>query len=202
MAVVVDQSRLGGNSRSTLGTITDINPLIRLLFSRIGIPHLGPAWNFSFNDPHGMCPACEGIGRIVGLNLDKALDLEKSLNEGAIILPGYKVGSWLLKSFTNTGFFDNDKPLKDYSTEEMEKFLYASGEKIDSLYMEGMSSTYEGLVARFNRSNIKGGNESSAATQKKSQRSWMNKDVQNVRENDSIKRFWAARSTDIQSQIS
>lgn len=167
MAVVVDQSRLGGNSRSTLGTITDINPLIRLLFSRIGIPHLGPAWNFSFNDPHGMCPACEGIGRIVGLNLDKALDLEKSLNEGAILLPGYKVGSWLLKSFTNTGFFDNDKPLKDYSTEEMEKFLYASGEKIDSLYMEGMSSTYEGLVARFNRSNIKGGNESSAATQKK-----------------------------------
>ena len=167
MAVVVDQSRLGGNSRSTLGTITDINPLIRLLFSRIGTPYLGPAWNFSFNDPHGMCPACEGIGRIVGLNLDKALDLEKSLNEGAILLPGYKIGSWLLKSFTNTGFFDNDKPLKDYSKEEMEKFLYASGEKIDSLYMEGMSSTYEGLVARFNRSNIKGGNESSATTQKK-----------------------------------
>ncbi|WP_206853408.1 ATP-binding cassette domain-containing protein [Candidatus Enterococcus mangumiae] len=167
MAVVVDQSRLGGNSRSTLGTITDINPLIRLLFSRIGTPYLGPAWNFSFNDPHGMCPACEGIGRIVGLNLDKALDLEKSLNEGAILLPGYKIGSWLLKSFTNTGFFDNDKPLKDYSKEEMAKFLYASGEKIDSLYMEGMSSTYEGLVARFNRSNIKGGNESSATTQKK-----------------------------------
>lgn len=114
-----------------------------------------------------MCPACEGIGRIVGLNLDKALDLEKSLNEGAILLPGYKIGSWLLKSFTNTGFFDNDKPLKDYSKEEMAKFLYASGEKIDSLYMEGMSSTYEGLVARFNRSNIKGGNESSATTQKK-----------------------------------
>lgn len=167
MAVVVDQSRLGGNSRSTLGTITDINPLIRLLFSRLGQPYLGPAWNFSFNDPHGMCPTCEGIGRIVGLDLEKALDLEKSLNEGAILLPGYKVGSWLLKSFTNTGFFDNDKPLKEYSEEEMNRFLYAQGEKIDSLYMEGMSSTYEGLVARFNRSNIKGGNESSAATQKK-----------------------------------
>lgn len=167
MAVVVDQSRLGGNSRSTLGTITDINPLIRLLFSRLGQPYLGPAWNFSFNDPHGMCPTCEGIGRIVGLDLEKALDLEKSLNEGAILLPGYKVGSWLLKSFTNTGFFDNDKPLKEYSEEEMNRFLYAQGEKIDSLYMEGMSSTYEGLVARFNRSNIKGGNESSATTQKK-----------------------------------
>ena len=167
MAVVVDQSRLGGNSRSTLGTITDINPLIRLLFSRLGQPYLGPAWNFSFNDPHGMCPTCEGIGRIVGLDLEKALDLEKSLNEGAILLPGYKVGSWLLKSFTNTGFFDNDKPLEEYSEEEMNRFLYAQGEKIDSLYMEGMSSTYEGLVARFNRSNIKGGNESSATTQKK-----------------------------------
>lgn len=167
MAVVVDQSRLGGNSRSTLGTITDINPLIRLLFSRLGQPYLGPAWNFSFNDPHGMCPTCEGIGRIVGLDLEKALDFEKSLNEGAILLPGYKVGSWLLKSFTNTGFFDNDKPLKEYSEEEMNRFLYAQGEKIDSLYMEGMSSTYEGLVARFNRSNIKGGNESSATTQKK-----------------------------------
>lgn len=167
MAVVVDQSRLGGNSRSTLGTITDINPLIRLLFSRLGQPYLGPAWNFSFNDPHGMCPTCEGIGRIVGLDLEKALDLEKSLNEGAILLPGYKVGSWLLKSFTNTGFFDNDKPLEEYSKEEMNRFLYAQGEKIDSLYMEGMSSTYEGLVARFNRSNIKGGNESSATTQKK-----------------------------------
>lgn len=167
MAVVVDQSRLGGNSRSTLGTITDINPLIRLLFSRLGQPYLGPAWNFSFNDPHGMCPTCEGIGRIVGLDLEKALDFEQSLNEGAILLPGYKVGSWLLKSFTNTGFFDNDKPLKEYSEEEMNRFLYAQGEKIDSLYMEGMSSTYEGLVARFNRSNIKGGNESSATTQKK-----------------------------------
>jgi len=167
MAVVVDQSRLGGNSRSTLGTITDINPLIRLLFSRLGQPYLGPAWNFSFIDPHGMCPTCEGIGRIVGLDLEKALDFEKSLNEGAILLPGYKVGSWLLKSFTNTGFFDNDKPLKEYSEEEMNRFLYAQGEKIDSLYMEGMSSTYEGLVARFNRSNIKGGNESSATTQKK-----------------------------------
>lgn len=167
MAVVVDQSRLGGNSRSTLGTITDINPLIRLLFSRHGRPYIGPAWNFSFNDPHGMCPTCEGIGRIVGLNLEKALDKEKSLNEGAILLPGYKIGSWLLKSFTNTGFFDNDKPLKDYTNEEMDKFLYAQGEKIDSLYMEGMNSTYEGLVVRFNRSNIKGGNESSATTQKK-----------------------------------
>ena len=167
MAVVVDQSRLGGNSRSTLGTITDINPLIRLLFSRLGHPYIGPAWNFSFNDPHGMCPTCEGIGRIVGLNLEKALDKEKSLNEGAILLPGYKIGSWLLKSFTNTGFFDNDKPLKDYTNEEMDKFLYAQGEKIDSLYMEGMNSTYEGLVVRFNRSNIKGGNESSATTQKK-----------------------------------
>ncbi|MDR2833053.1 MAG: excinuclease ABC subunit UvrA [Streptococcaceae bacterium] len=167
MAVVVDQSRIGGNSRSTLGTITDINPLIRLLFSRIGQPHLGPAWNFSFNDPHGMCKTCEGIGRIVALDLDKALDKNKSLNEGAILLPGYKVDSWQNKFYTQSGFFDNDKPIKDYTPQELQKFLYSEGEKIDSLFMEGMSSNFEGLVYRFNRTNIKGGNETSAATQKK-----------------------------------
>jgi excinuclease UvrABC ATPase subunit len=93
LAITVDQKRIGGNSRSTLGTITDINPLLRLLFSRIGQPHIGPSNYFSFNDPNGMCKTCEGIGRIVTLDLDKALDKEKSLNEGAILLPGFKPGN-------------------------------------------------------------------------------------------------------------
>jgi len=114
-AIVVDQKRLGGNSRSTLGTITDINSLLRLLFSRLGEPNIGLSFNFSFNDPHGMCQTCEGIGRIMTLDLEKALNSEKSLNEGAILLPGYGVGTWQWKMYANHGFFDNDKKLKDYT---------------------------------------------------------------------------------------
>ncbi len=87
-AIVVDQKRIGGNSRSTLGTITDISPLLRLLFSRYGEPRVGTASNvFSFNDPAGMCPGCQGVGRKLGLDLDKFLDKSKSLNEGAILFP-------------------------------------------------------------------------------------------------------------------
>ncbi|MDR2889956.1 MAG: excinuclease ABC subunit UvrA, partial [Lachnospiraceae bacterium] len=167
MVIAIDQNRIGGNSRSTLGTITDINPLIRLLFSRIGTPYLGPAWNFSFNDPHGMCPTCEGIGRIVTLDIDKAIDRNRSLNEGAIVLPGYGVGTWPWKQYANTGFFDNDKPIKDYTEAEYHKLVYCKPEKIESVFMEGMNSTYEGLAERFNRQYVKTDNEMSAATQKK-----------------------------------
>ena len=105
LAIIVDQKRIGGNSRSTLGTITDINPLIRLLFSRIGQPHIGPSHYFSFNDPNGMCKTCEGIGRIVTLDLDKALDKEKSLNEGAILLPGYKPGTLAVENVCSNRLF-------------------------------------------------------------------------------------------------
>lgn len=167
MVVAVDQSRIGGNSRSTLGTITDINPLIRLLFSKIGSPHIGAAWNFSFNDPHGMCKTCEGIGRIVTLNIDQAIDREKSLNEGAIRLPGYTVGTWLWKMYAGTGFFDCDKPIKDYSDTEFNKLVYGRAEKISSTIVEGMNSTYEGLAERFNRQYVKTDNEMSASMQKK-----------------------------------
>ena len=167
MPIVVDQSRIGGNSRSTLGTITDINPLIRLLFSRIGSPHIGPAWNFSFNDPHGMCKTCEGIGRLVTLDVNKAIDREKSLNEGAILMPGYSVGTWQWKQYAGSGFFDNDKPIKDYTEEEYDKLIFGQPEKLDSLLVDGISSTYEGIVVRFNRQYIKTDNEMSQTTQKK-----------------------------------
>ncbi len=167
MAIIVDQKRIGGNSRSTLGTITDINPLIRLLFSRIGQPHIGPSHYFSFNDPNGMCKTCEGIGRIVTLDLEKALDKEKSLNEGAILLPGFTPGTWQWKMYTSTGFFDCDKKIKDYSKEEYDKLVYCKPEKIKSALVEGMNSTYEGLVERFIRQNIKTEGEKSEASQKK-----------------------------------
>jgi excinuclease UvrABC ATPase subunit len=167
LAIIVEQKRIGGNSRSTLGTITDIDPLIRLLFSRIGQPHIGPSGYFSFNDPNGMCKTCEGIGRIVTLDLDKALDKEKSLNEGAILLPGFKVGTWMWKSYTATGFFDLDKKIKDYTKEEYDKLIYCKEEKIKSPLMDGINTTYLGLVERFIRQNIKTEFEKSEASKKK-----------------------------------
>src|SRR5262245_34426021 len=119
MAVVVDQKRLGGGSHSTVGTITDIFTLVRLLFSRIGEPAVGNYNLFSFNDPQGMCPECHGIGRKVGLDLGKALDRSKSLNEGAVLLPDYQVDSWGWSICTQSGLFNNDKKLSDYSEAEM-----------------------------------------------------------------------------------
>ncbi len=167
LAIIVDQKRIGGNSRSTLGTITDINPLLRLLFSRIGQPYIGPSNYFSFNDPNGMCKTCEGIGRIVTLDLNKALDHDKSLNEGAILLPGFTVGTWQWKMYAETGFFDCDKKIKDYSKEEYDKLVYHKPEKIKSAIVEGMNTTYQGLVERFIRQNIKTQYEKSEASQKK-----------------------------------
>ncbi len=167
LAIIVDQKRIGGNSRSTLGTITDINPLIRLLFSRVGQPFIGSSNYFSFNDPNGMCKTCEGIGRMITLNLEKALDAEKSLNEGAILLPGYGVGTWQWKVYAATGFFDCDKKIKDYTKDEYDKLVYCKAEKIKSVIVDGMNSTYEGLLERFIRQNVKTEGEKSEASKKK-----------------------------------
>ena len=166
LGITVDQKRIGGNSRSTLGTITDINPLLRLLFSRIGQPHIGPSNYFSFNDTNGMCKTCEGIGRLVTLDLDKALDKEKSLNEGAILLPGYKPGTWQWKMYATTGFFDCDKKIKDYSKDEYDKLVYCKPIKINTV-IEGMNTTYAGLVEKFIGQYIKTEYEKSEASQKK-----------------------------------
>lgn len=167
LAIIVEQKRIGGNSRSTLGTITDIDPLVRLLFSRMGEPYYGPAGFFSFNDPNGMCKTCEGIGKMVTLDLNKAIDHEKSLNEGAILLPGFKVGNWVWKTYAETGFFDCDKKIKDYTPEEYHKLVYQKEEKIKSPLMEGINTTYLGLVERFIRSNVKTEFEKSEASKKK-----------------------------------
>ena len=156
MAVIVDQKRLGGGSHSTLGTITDISTALRLLFSRIGQPHIGNYNLFSFNDPQGMCPDCNGLGRMLGLDLDKALDRSKSLNEGAMLLPDYGVGSWDWSFFIGSGFFDNDKKLADYTTEEMDRLLYTKDVKIKSeLNGKAINLTFEGLIEKFNRKYIK-----------------------------------------------
>src|SRR5215218_9054950 len=146
--VVLDQKRVGGGSRSTAGTYTDIAALLRLLFSRAGTPHVGPAYAFSFNTPQGMCPECEGIGKTVQVDLDRLLDRSKSLNGGAILHPEFKVGKWMWKMYALSGLFDNDKPIKDYTDEELRALLYGADIRVS---FGEFDSKYEGLVERFTR---------------------------------------------------
>lgn len=151
-AIVIDQRRLGGNSRSTLGTITDIYSMFRLLYSRVGKPFVGYSHVFSFNDPAGMCPGCQGLGKKVELDVRKLFDPSKSLNEGAILFPVFSVGSWYLKTYTLSGLFDNDKKLADYTEQERELLLYGKGKKIKLPSKGGpIQSDYEGVVHKFNR---------------------------------------------------
>lgn len=118
VSILVDQKRLGGNSRSTVGTATDIYALLRLLFSRIGKPFVGEASVFSFNNLEGMCPQCQGLGRVDTVDLEALLDRTRSMNEGPFRFPGWHPGSARWKRYALTGFFDNDKRLGDYSSEE------------------------------------------------------------------------------------
>ncbi|HMQ34730.1 MAG TPA: excinuclease ABC subunit UvrA [Chloroflexaceae bacterium] len=150
--IIIDQKRVGGGSRSTVGTYTDIAALLRLLFSRVGQPHVGPAFAFSFNTPQGMCPECEGIGRTVQLDLDRFLDRSKSLNGGAIQHPDFKVGKWMWKLYSLSGLFDNDKPIEQYSDEELHALLHGADLKVS---FGEFGANYEGLVERFTRSYIK-----------------------------------------------
>jgi excinuclease UvrABC ATPase subunit len=154
MAVVVDQRRLGGNSHSTLGTITDISPVLRLLYSRIGEPHIGFSNVFSFNDPQGMCPECNGMGKKLGVVADSFLDLTKSLNEGAVQVPVF--ATWEKNSYVSSGFFDNDKKLADYTPEEMDLLLYGKNLKYKLAIGGGsLNATYLGIIEKFERAYIK-----------------------------------------------
>ena len=154
MAVVVDQKRLGGGSHSTMGTITDISPVLRLLFSRVGKPFVGYSNVFSFNDPQGMCPECSGLGRKMGVVSDKFLDMSKSLNEGAVQVPVF--ASWELTAYASSGFFDNDKKLSDFTEEEMDLLLYSKPRKYKLQVGEGsMNATYEGVIEKFTRAYIR-----------------------------------------------
>lgn len=151
MAIVVDQKRLGGGSHSTMGTVTDIYSVLRLLFSRVGRPHIGGSNLFSFNDPQGMCPECNGLGRKIGVDLDRFLDTSKSLNEGAILFPTYAIGGWDWTLVTQSGLFDNDKKLDDYSEAELETLLYGKPYKVQmSVADKAVNMTMEGIVNRFN----------------------------------------------------
>jgi excinuclease UvrABC ATPase subunit len=155
MAIVVDQKRLGGGAHSTMGTITDIYAILRRLFSRVGQPHVGHSNMFSFNDPQGMCPECNGIGRNIGVDLDKFLDKSKSLNDGAILFPDYALESWGWSVLTQSGFFDNDKKLDDYSEVEMDLLLHSKPYKVKMDFAgKPVNLTCEGIVDRFSHKYI------------------------------------------------
>ena len=127
-SVIVDQSRLGGNARSTVGTISDMYAALRLLYSRIGEPNVGTASYFSFNDPNGMCKTCSGIGKILDLDIERAIDPDKSWNESMLGLPAFGLGNYYWKQYTSSGLFDLDKKYRDYTPEERNLLLFGSRE--------------------------------------------------------------------------
>jgi excinuclease UvrABC ATPase subunit len=154
MAIVVDQKRLGGGSHSTVGTITDIAPVLRLLYSRVGQPFVGYSNVFSFNDPQGMCPECNGVGRKLSVLSDTFLDMDKSLNEGAIQVPTFS--SWERDLYKSSGFFDNDKKLRDFNKEERDLLLYGKARKVKVNVGSGtINLTYFGVLEKFERAYIK-----------------------------------------------
>lgn len=131
-SVIVDQTPLGGNARSTVGTISDLYSSLRLLFSRIGEPYIGTTSYFSFNDPNGMCKNCSGIGRVKVINIESIINPENSWNTGCINDSLFKPNSWYWKQYAESGLFDLDKPIKDYSFEEYNLLLYGSKIKMEN----------------------------------------------------------------------
>ena len=173
-AIIVDQERMGANSRSTVGTATDASAMLRILFSRLGQPHIGSPQAFSFNvaSAHGtgvvtvergpgkaakqsfsitggMCPRCEGMGTVTDFDLSQLYDDSKSLNEGALSVPGYSVDGWYGRIFSGNGFLDPDKPIRKYTKTELHDLLYKEPTRIK---VEGINLTYEGLIPKIQKS--------------------------------------------------
>jgi excinuclease UvrABC ATPase subunit len=173
-AISVDQQRMGSDPRSTVGTATDANAMLRILFSRLGEPHIGSANAFSFNVPTvrasgaitvergnkktvratfnrtgGMCPRCEGLGSVTDIDLTQMYDDTKSLAEGALSVPGYTTGGWNYRLYSASGFIDPDKPIRDYTKRELHDFLYREPTRMK---IAGINMTYEGLVPRIQKS--------------------------------------------------
>lgn len=146
-SVIVDQNRLGGNSRSTVGTISDMYSMLRLLFSRIGTPYIGTASYFSFNDPNGMCPTCFGIGKVMSVNYAEKLDENKSWEEGMADLPAFHVGNWYWKQYKEAAIFPIDKKLKDFTERERNRLLYGA----DTKDGKRISPKVEGIVNYLNK---------------------------------------------------
>ena len=148
-AIIVDQGRLGGNSRSTVATVTDAAQMLRVLFSRLAEPRLLSPGMYSYNDPRGMCPECEGIGQVAAMNMAAVIDESKSLNEGALLPKDFAVDSWWWEIYRNSGLFDMDKPIKEFSAEERENLLNLDdGRKIK---VGKIGLTYEGVVSKLKK---------------------------------------------------
>ncbi|PWC05260.1 ATP-binding cassette domain-containing protein [Agromyces badenianii] len=174
-AILVDQERMGANSRSTVGTVTDAHAMLRILFSRLGDPHIGSSNAFSFNVPSvsgsravtvdrgadskkleenftmlgGMCPRCEGMGQTNEIDVDQLVDRDKSLAEGAITIPGYTADGWAVRMYGESGFVDPAKKIRDYSEQELADLLYKEPVKVK---IAGINMTYEGLVPKVQKS--------------------------------------------------
>jgi excinuclease UvrABC ATPase subunit len=173
-AIIVDQERMGANSRSTVGTATDANAMLRVLFSRLGKPHIGSSNAFSFNIPSvravgaitvekgarrsekvaftrtgGMCPRCEGMGSVTDFDLSALYDDRKSLNDGALTIPGYSMDGWYGRILRGCGFFDPDKPIRKYTRKELDDLLHREPTK---LKVEGINLTYSGLIPSIQKS--------------------------------------------------
>lgn len=157
-SVIVDQSRLGGNIRSTVGTISDMYAALRLLFSRIGEPYVGTASYFSFNNPNGMCENCSGIGKVMSVDVIKRMDPEKSWNEGMADLPAFHVGNYYWKIYAESGLFPLDKKWKDFSDIERNHLLYAAdypnGPRL-SKKIEGVQNYLQKMLINRDTSNLK-----------------------------------------------
>ena len=174
-AILVDQERIGANPRSTVGTVSDINAKLRTLFARLAEPNLGSTNAYSFNVATlsgkgavsidkgegkqverrsfsvngGMCPLCEGMGTATDISIAEVVDESKSLNDGAITVPGYKPGGWSVRMFSESGYFDPDKTIADFDEKERHYLLYAEGEKVR---INGTNITFDGLIPRIQRS--------------------------------------------------
>jgi excinuclease UvrABC ATPase subunit len=174
-AIIVDQERMGANPRSTVGTVTDANAMLRIIFSRLGQPHIGSAQAFSFNIASvtgagavtqeragrtvkerrtftitgGMCPRCEGRGSVTDFDLSALYDDSKALSEGALTIPGYSVDGWYGRIFSGCGFFDPDKPIRTFTRRELDDLLYKEPTKIK---VDNINLTYEGLIPRIQKS--------------------------------------------------
>ncbi|RJU00106.1 excinuclease ABC subunit UvrA [Arthrobacter frigidicola] len=174
-AIIVDQERMGANPRSTVGTATDVNAMLRIVFSRLGQPHIGSPQAFSFNVASisgsgavtlerggtttkerrsfsvtgGMCPRCEGMGSVTDFDLTQLYDDSKSLSEGALTIPGYSVDGWYGRIFSSSGFFDADKPIRKFTKRELHDLLYKEPTKIK---VDNINLTYEGLIPKIQKS--------------------------------------------------
>ena len=157
-SVIVDQSRLGGNARSTVGTISDMYAALRLLYSRIGEPYAGTASYFSFNDPNGMCPECSGIGKVMTIDIEGRIDPEKTWNEGMADLPAFHVGNWYWKQYAESGLFPLDKKWKDFTEQERNRLLYGAdtpdGKRL-SKKVDGVSHYLHRMLINRDTSNLK-----------------------------------------------